>query len=65
MYAISMSINIPVCTSIETTACEDGPLQNLKPYIIQGWQQKKEEVAQDIRQYCPIKNELGKIDDIQ
>ena len=42
--AISTSVNIPVCTSIQDTqraTCEDVHLQKLKAYIVQAWSCKE------------------------
>ena len=67
MNTISTSVNIPMCKSmgdIQTATCEDVHLEELKAYIIQHWPHKKEEVAQDIRQYWPLRNKLAMIDDI-
>ena len=65
--AIITSVNISMCTSIkaiQTATCEDVHFQEIKAYIAQGWPYKEEEVAQGIRQYWPIRNEVAMIDDI-
>ena len=65
--AISTSVNIPVCMSIEYilgTTHEDAHLQELKTYIIQGWPHEKKEVYHSIRKYWPIRHELTVIDGI-
>ena len=63
---ISMSMNIPVCMSIEyiqTATCEDAHLQKLQAYITQGLPHKREEV-ESMRKYWVIRNELATIDGI-
>ena len=63
--AISTSVNMPVCMSIEDLQAathEDAHLQELKACIIQGWSHMKEDVDCSMRQYCPIINELAMID---
>ena len=59
--AISTSVNIPVCKSIEdiqAATCEDINHLELMAYIIQGWPHKKEEVNHSMLQYWPIRNKL-------
>ena len=44
MHAISTSVNIPICTSIEDVKAviwHDANLQRPKSYIVQGWSYKK------------------------
>ena len=65
--AITISVNIPVCTSIHVTQTaihEHVHIQELKTYITKGWPHKKEEVTQGIRQYWPMRKELAMIDGI-
>ena len=47
------------CTSIQD---KQEVTQELKAYTIQGWLHKKEDVAQDIQKYLPIRHELAMID---
>ena len=39
--AISTTVKMPVCTSIEAATCEDAHLKKLKSYIRHGWSHKK------------------------
>ena len=53
MNAISMFVNVPVCSSIkdiQTVTCDSVHLQEPRVYIIQRWPYKKEEVVQGVRQ---------------
>ena len=62
MKTISMPITIPVYSfiiDIQTATHEDMHLQELKTYMVKGWLHKKKEIAQDIRQYWSLKNELA------
>ena len=58
-------VDLAKCTSIcniqEATA-GDMHLQELKAYIIKDWSHKKEDVAQDIQKYWPIRHWLVMID---
>ena len=63
--AISTSVNMPVCTSMEViqvAAHEDAHLQKLRSYIIQGWPHKKDQLEQEMRCYWPIGSELAMTD---
>ena len=67
MHAISKSVNIPICPSIQAMWMASGQVvdpQMLKPYIIQGWSQNKDEVEQGMQKYWPIGHELAMISDI-
>ena len=51
VHAISTSVSIPVCISMEDIQVAtqwDTNLQMLKSYIIQGWLDRKDEVEQSI-----------------
>ena len=67
MHAISTTVDIPICTSIEDiqpSTRQDADLQRLKSYIIQGGPHTKDEVQHGLQKYQPGKHELVMIDGI-
>ena len=67
VHAISTSVDIPTCTSLEdmqAATSKDAALQRLKSYIIQGLPHYREKVQHGMQKYWPIRHELAMIDNI-
>ena len=64
---INATVDLSVCISkqdIQEATAQDANLHGLKAYIIHGCLHKKDEVAQDIQKYWPIRHELAMIDGV-
>ena len=57
---INMTVDLPVCKSIQKATAQDAHLQDLKASTIHGWPYKKD----DIQEYGPIRHELALIDGV-
>ena len=58
---INTSVNMPVCLSkkdIQTATQEDAHPQEIKAYIIQGWQYKKEDLENSMKDYWLKRSKL-------
>ena len=67
VHAISTSVNIQICTSIEdiqVVTQQDACLQTLKSYVIYSWPHKKDKVEQSMKHYWPISHEQALTDGI-
>ena len=63
--AIQTATNIPECMKmheLQQAISQDQHLQHPKDYIIQGWPESRDQIAQDIRAYSSFRDNMAVID---